>query len=126
MTELEYHEEVPYAVMWGDFLAARFSILENAERYAKETVGKVIDTTPKPKIPVDAEFILVETEDVGKDIYQRVEDKHEDAGFYWYRAIDSMAYGHEEMPDMIGDAEVTVLVRLGEAHGGGSRPQEES
>lgn len=117
MTELKYDPEFPYAVVsTADREAARFADREMAFRFAEKVmVGRVVDTTPKPKIPEDAEFILVETEDVAKDIYQRVEDKHEDAGFYWYRAIDSMAYGHDEMPDMIGDAKVTVLVRKEDA-----------
>lgn len=118
MSELKYDPEFPFVVrsLATNYASARFAKYEAAERWARDDEFlEIVDTTPKPKIPDDAEFILVETEDVAKDIYQRVEDKHEDAGFYWYRAIDSMAYGHYEMPDMIGDAEVTVLVRKEDA-----------
>lgn len=112
MLDIKYDPELPYAVLSRGEVKAHARYKDEAEVFANHYLeGYVIDTTPKPKIPEDAEFILVETEDVAKDIYQRVEDKHEDAGFYWYRVIDSMAYGHDEMPDMIGDAEVTVLVR---------------
>lgn len=124
MTDIKHDPELPFVVTtkkWPEgtsYVIARFNNEEDAVNWAEspepgshEDGTEVIDTTPKPKIPEDTEFILVETEDVAKDIYQRVEDKNEDSGFYWYRAVDSMAYGHEEMPDMIGDAEVTVLVR---------------
>lgn len=122
MTELEYHEEVPYAVMWGDFLAARFSILENAERYAENTVGKVIDTTPKPKIPEGAEFIMWGAPSCPE--FASLLEVNGKGHKIW--SVRNYRYDQQELGDYIGDAEVTVLVRLGEAHGGDSRPQEES
>lgn len=107
MIELEYYKEVPYVVMWGDFIAARFSVLDNAERYAEQSVGRVIDTTPKPKIPEDAEFIFVKDSD--QSVFARREGVI-DGEMMWLIPGD---YVTEEqlIEDYIGDAEVTVLVR---------------
>ncbi len=103
MIELEYYKEVPYVVMWGDFIAARFSVLDNAERYAEQSVGRVIDTTPKPKIPEDAEFVYWVQGNT--DYYAR---KNEN-GMWWDDCED--LHTLSSLLETIGDAEVTVLVR---------------
>lgn len=53
MSNLTHDPEFPYIVMWGDFVAAKFPKTEsgkaNAETYARETGGKVVDTNPFQK-----------------------------------------------------------------------------
>jgi hypothetical protein len=49
MTAYEYDEKFPYIVVWGEYGAARFSELDNAESYAKDSAGKVINTNPFEK-----------------------------------------------------------------------------
>jgi len=47
MTKHFYDSQFPYVVTWGEYGAARFKDRENADDYARETVGQVVDTTPK-------------------------------------------------------------------------------
>lgn len=116
-TEIKHDPELPYAFVGSTGnVSARFAMRDLAIRYGREIqVGSVIDTTPKPKIPEDAEFILVDTEDTFRDIYCKLADPSEDAGYYWFRTADRMSYGADEIDDLIGDAEVTVLVRKGKS-----------
>ena len=110
-TEYAYDPNFPYVVKGGfGYPYARFNQLEVAVQAAAELDTQVIDTTPKPKIPEDAEFILVNSEDSAADVYRKMPDQTEPRGYYWYRLIDMTSYADEEMPELIGDAEVTVLV----------------
>lgn len=112
MTELKYDPEFPYLVMFGEYIAAKFPADEdgsgyrNAIDYASMSVGRVVDITPKPKIPEDAEFIYWKQGET--DYYARKE-----AG-YW---IDDEGedYAVSALAEIIGNAEVTVLVRKGES-----------
>lgn len=47
MTKFLYDSEFPYVVVWGEYGGARFSRRDNANNYAEQSVGHVIDTTPK-------------------------------------------------------------------------------
>ncbi|QOC59408.1 hypothetical protein SEA_LIFES_83 [Microbacterium phage Lifes] len=69
-------------------------------------VGEVIDTTPKPKIPEDAQHITWGTETLA---YSRYVDD------LWYGWNHGHGLSDEELLEMIGDAEVTVLVRKEDA-----------
>lgn len=59
MPELKYDPELPFAfISTANREVARFADREIAARFGNEiAVGSVVDTTPKPKIPEDAEFI---------------------------------------------------------------------
>ena len=58
---LEHDPAFPYVVLFWDYVAAKFpsglSGKNNAKDFAERGHGKFVDTTPKPKIPEDAEFI---------------------------------------------------------------------
>jgi hypothetical protein len=103
VTEYEYDEKFPYVVVWGEYGAARFSVSDNAKSYAKETAGKVIDTTPKPKIPEDAQYILWYDDHYPYVAVQSV------SGGHWYHLEDVWTL-EQLLSDCVGDAEVTVLV----------------
>lgn len=59
-TEFTHDPDTPIAVTEGVFVVARFTYRGIAEEF-KERLGheymEIIDTTPKPRIPNDAEFI---------------------------------------------------------------------
>lgn len=48
MTELKHDPDFPYVVVWGARAVAKFPKSGDAEWFAGETAGKVVDTTPKP------------------------------------------------------------------------------
>ena len=113
MTELKYDPELPFVVRirFSEELLGRFQVIEDATQFSETLwVGydtEVIDTTPKPKIPDDAEFIFVEDGD--QSVFARREGII--AGeMHW---LLPGAYVSEAalIEDFIGDAEVTVLVR---------------
>lgn len=60
-TGYDYIEGWPYVVTWGEYEAARFPAGENgkanAKTYAHNTGGRLVDTTPAPRIPGNAKFI---------------------------------------------------------------------
>ncbi len=107
MTEIAYDPELPYAFLnTSDELVARFSEPWLAERFEKEiAVGKVVDTTPKPKIPEGAEFIYWDTRS-GKMVAVR-ENYNPFKPWEW----EGHYFSEEDLLKEIGDAEVTVLVR---------------
>ena len=60
MTDYEYDENLPYVVVGAvtGRLSARFRSGVDAEVYARgHAYLKLIDTTPKPRVPEDAQFI---------------------------------------------------------------------
>lgn len=60
MTDYPYDPDLPYVVVTeGNELEARFRHESEADFYAgSHTSLRVIDTTPKPRIPEDAEHIV--------------------------------------------------------------------
>lgn len=60
MTDYEYDKDLPYVVVTvGNEMAARFRLRDDAEHYtgAADDFLRVIDTTPKPRVPDDARYI---------------------------------------------------------------------
>lgn len=111
MTEYAYDPAFPFVVTWGEFGAARFSLRENADEYAEQSVGKVIDTTPRPKIPEDAEFIFVADSD--QSVFARREG-FIDGEMIWLIPGDYVTET-QLIEEFIGDSDVTVLVPKEEA-----------
>ena len=59
MTDYEYDPDLPYVVeptMMGH-ARARFATRGDADEFAKAHVCRVIDTTPKPRVPEDAKYV---------------------------------------------------------------------
>lgn len=106
MSELKYDPELPFAfISTANREVARFADREIAARFGKEiAVGSVVDTTPKPKIPEDAEFIVWPTKDgIGPEFAV----PNEDGPWHW----DGDTLVEAQILRFVGDAEVTVLVR---------------
>ena len=58
MTDYKHDENLPYVVEREGRVIAKFEDRDDADEYAEEGNGcKVIDTTPKPRVPEDAKFI---------------------------------------------------------------------
>lgn len=107
-TEYAYDPELPFVVeIQGNVLCARFKYEVAAVDYILNGgQGTVIDTTPKPKIPADAEFVFVEDGD------QSVFAKREgviDGEMMWLTDADYITE-KQLLEDYICDAQVTVLV----------------
>lgn len=101
MTEYAYDPASPYVVAGREsgILFSRFRHEEDAQEYA-DTLGFImIDTTPKPKIPVDAQHITWGRKNAA---YSRIDDR-------WYGWTDT-GLSEGAMLELIGDAEVIVLV----------------
>lgn len=92
--------EVPVARFISDVLAADFA-LNNQYR-------RVIDTTPKPKIPEDAEFIHY-LDSGGEDQFGHRGIDPEGNEIWWTGGGHYSAT--KNLLEYIGDDEVTVLVR---------------
>lgn len=108
MNELKYDPELPYVFIneGGSQVYARFKHEGDAGVFRERcNFGIVIDTTPKPKIPEDAEFICWATPS-GKVVailenYNPLKP--------W--SVDGVYYDESRLIDIIEDAEVTVLIR---------------
>lgn len=112
MSSIEYDPELPFAfISTANREVARFADREIAARFGKEVmVGKVVDTTPKPKIPEDAEFIIWDDGSYLPQIAQR-DSGPADLGWRYGAEEDYRWYSYEALLREIADAEVTVLVR---------------
>lgn len=103
MSKLKYDPELPYTVVSLGEVRARARYEDEAELFASLYLeGYVIDTTPKPKIPKDAQHI---TWGKSKVAYSRYYDG------LWYGWNHGRGLSDQEILKWIGDAEVTVLVR---------------
>lgn len=112
MTDYGHDPELPFAYVSPTQVYARFTIREDAEIWRERLgVGEVIDTTPKPKIPEDAEFIFID--DYDQSVFARREGIV-DGEMLWLTFGDFITE-EELIEDFIGDAEVTVLVRKDES-----------
>lgn len=109
--ELKHDPELPYVYLGvDDIVFARFRDEEDAGIFEERVgYGEVVDTTPKPKIPEDAEFIYWEN-GAGKTVAVR---QNYNPNKPW--EIDGVYFGEPELLLSIGDAEVTVLVRKEES-----------
>lgn len=112
MSELKYDPELPIWVSYslGDRPVARFRNLVDAHSYRDMFMyaGVVIDTTPKPKIPEDAEFITWMMN--GANAVAIYVEFNPLKPWEW----GGIYYSQEELLKEIGDDEVTVLVRKDE------------
>lgn len=101
----KYDPDFPYAVTFGEYVAARFPADEsgraNAIHYAQESVGQFVDTTPKPKIPAGAKHITWGIQEVAYS-------KHLDG--LWYGWNHGRGLTEAELLDLIDDDEVVVLI----------------
>lgn len=111
MSEFTYDPELPFAFVGSNgSVYARFSQRELAMRYGREVqAGAVIDTTPKPKIPSDAEFIMWWAPETQRFAW-RVP-----LGWKYWEVSASLFGDQKTLESEIGDAEVTVLVRKEDA-----------
>lgn len=107
MTDIKYDPELPFAfVGTSGEVVARFSDFEFARRFGVDClVGSVVDTTPKPKVPEDAEFIIWEFEGETNMAYREDHDWYTSEGWWTTRDLE----------EALKDAEVTVLVRKEES-----------
>lgn len=107
--ELKYDPELPFAYLdtTGSEVYARFKHRSDAEVFRERcNFGRVVDTTPKPKIPEDAQHI---TWGESKLAYSRYDDG------LWYGWNHGWGLSDEEILKWIGDYEVIVLVRKEES-----------
>lgn len=104
MTDYKYDPDLPYVVElpYSHALVARFTSEENAYRYAMDQNGlRVIDTTPKPRVPDDARFIAW-TDRGDRWFAERTPHGWEVAGYGLLSAI-------EHFPGVTPDTVFTVL-----------------
>lgn len=119
MNDLKYDPELPYVVIIREdhkayTILGRCSSWHYAEdlRKAGTNLREIVDTTPKPKIPEDAEFI---TWDHPREEYPRFACRDLNA-MWWVTSEDgTSAMKMDLLIRLIGDAEVTVLVRKDES-----------
>lgn len=102
MTDYEYDENLPYVVeTGGGNVVARFHDLEEAGRYAVPP-RRIVDTTPKPRVPDDAEFIT--WLDTGHSRWFA-----ERTAFGWKADNGTIADSLEDLPGVTPDTVFTVL-----------------
>lgn len=111
--ELKYDRELPYVVEWQPGGAwARFHTESDAREYVEREGGTFVDTTPKPKIPEDAEFIYYNSWANSTHYARRVGHVN---NHVWVTSNPTSQVSEDELLSRIGDAEVTVLVRKEES-----------
>ena len=111
MTDYPYDPDLPFAVVavGSGLVHARFRFREGAESYAGTAWADVIDTTPKPRIPEDAEFIYWQTES-GTGYYARWDEAESE-----WQLHTGARYTLNDLLDRAGDAEIIVLGRKDDA-----------
>lgn len=114
MSEVTYDPEFPFVLQLGGVNYARFRNSADANE-SKALPGlrsaEMIDTTPKPKIPEDAEFVYVELKDGPYYVRKRADGS-------WVDQTSSRFTSTDHLTRFLkgeGDAEVTVLVRKEDA-----------
>lgn len=112
MTELKYDPELPFVVGFDkdpQTVVARFGNVHYAMNFARESGGAwIVDTTPKPKIPDDAEFIYYMSWANSAHYAKRVGHPN---NHVWETSNPTSQISEEDLLIRIGDAEVIVLVR---------------
>lgn len=112
MSELKYDPELPFALTTiGGAIIGRAvnEFVANQLHKAMDRYGQVIDTTPKPKIPEDAEFVQWDASD--QSFYAMRYGKTDEWWVTYSGASEDSFYYLSDLLILIGDAEVTVLVR---------------
>lgn len=110
-TELKYDPEFPYVYVTSDNTPeARFRVKSDADTFSDNYAGygAVIDTTPTPKIPEDAEFIYYNSWANSAHYAKRVGHPN---NHVWETSNPTSTISEEDLLTRIGDSEVTVLVR---------------
>lgn len=109
----EHDPEFPYVIK--DFSGHVFAKFHKDERHLAQWFAdnhlrykEVIDTTPRPKIPEDARFIYWPDEYGDPGLAER-------RGVNWLLMDGSVFSTDDLLNDVIGDAEITVLVPKEEA-----------
>lgn len=113
MSELTYDPELPFVVIEGGQISCKFRMIDDANYWISDVsgMGEVIDTTPKPKIPEDAEFVYVELKDGPYYVRKRADGSWVDQTSSQFTSTDHLT----RFLNGEGDAEVTVLVRKEES-----------
>lgn len=115
-TEYAYDPELPWIIWNYDHIVARFKFFDDAEatkRFQYTNSYEVIDTTPKPKIPEDAQYVTWPNKDVPEYVMfaMLLPEWHPGRGKgYRWTDQDQSWYTDDQLIREIGDAEVTVLV----------------
>ncbi|MGO2600862.1 MAG: hypothetical protein ACTH7X_08745 [Brevibacterium aurantiacum] len=111
MTDYEYDPDLPYVVAWsknGD-LVARFARRCDADHACKLAfAARVIDTTPKPRVPEDAEFITWIGSSI-RGISSGIRWFAKRDGDGWQDDNDGLCTRLEELPGVTPDTVFTVL-----------------
>lgn len=117
MNDLKHDPELPFVAVGVSTreVFARFSNLEGAVSFSDDGpyVVEVIDTTPKPKIPEDAEYII--WEDPYDNGEERIARRYGHPANKVWRVDEDTLDELELLNEWIGDSEVTVLVRKEES-----------
>lgn len=110
MSKLKYDPELPFVVLiredqGDDVILARCSTWDYANQLVKAGTlfREIVDTTPKPKIPEGAEFVT------WRGDRNSILEFAEKTQGYW--AWSGLEISEIALTEVIGDAEVTVLVR---------------
>ena len=113
--DIKYDPELPFVVAIENYsedyvILGRCSTRQYAEDLVRNgtILRKIIDTTPKPKIPEDAEFIYYISWSNSGAYARRVGHA---ANNVWETSNPISHVDEEDLLKTIGDAEVTVLVR---------------
>ena len=103
-TPYEYDPDLPYVVAYPDgTVACRTDTLVHAEVFRDRIAARhVIDTTPKPRVPEDAEWILWVTPGDRYRVAQR------NVG-WWATRPSGVSVPLEDLPDVTADTVFTVL-----------------
>lgn len=113
MPDIKHDPELPFAfISTANREVARFADREIAARFGKEVmVGSVVDTTPKPKIPEDANYIFVEDSDQSVFAYRIVPPD----GSNGWMTVGGGFMNDEELLEYIGDEPVIVMIEKEDA-----------
>ena len=107
MTEYEYDPDLPYVVTYRDVLQGRFATFDLAHRFVRSDDRlpgyRISDTTPKPRVPEDAQFITW----MG-DGY-RLFAWPSDLEGRWFDDTGSVNVALEDLPGVTPDTVFTVL-----------------
>lgn len=103
MTDYEYDEKFPYVVATAlGTTLGRFPHRDLAECFAQPFNARVIDTTPKPRVPEDAEFITYVDKKAERHYAERI-----DADLWGSDLMNKRLL--EELPGVTDETVFTVL-----------------
>lgn len=103
MTEYKYDENLPYVVEYLSEAVARFREFDEADAWAGGARNhRIIDTSPKPRVPEDAKFVTWCGRDGGRRFAERTSNGWEIVGYGLISAI-------ENLPGVTPDTVFTVL-----------------